>query len=71
MRCEQCHQAGLRPATFVYERELPDGTVLRREVEGFECPNCSDRVLLGRDAEEISREWFEAERASRQASTRS
>ena len=61
MKCEHCHQVDLRPATFVYERELPDGTALRREVEGLECPNCGDRVLLGREAEEISRQWFEPE----------
>ena len=71
MRCEHCHQADLRPAAFVYERKMPGGTVVRREVEGFECPNCNDRVLLSRDAGEISREWLEAERASRPAPTRS
>jgi predicted RNA-binding Zn-ribbon protein involved in translation (DUF1610 family) len=58
MRCENCRQADLAPSTFLYERITPDGTRLAVEVEGFECPNCADRVILGRDAERISREWY-------------
>jgi hypothetical protein len=58
MRCENCHQADLTATTFLYERVDSAGTGVRREVDGFECPNCADRVLRGRDAELISSEWF-------------
>ena len=62
MRCENCQRADLRPTTFLYERVAPSGTGVRREVEGFECPHCADRVLRGLDAESISREWFAIQR---------
>ncbi|MGI8927452.1 MAG: hypothetical protein ACR2HN_12520 [Tepidiformaceae bacterium] len=57
MNCDRCGDSQLWPARFTFERVTPDGKVLRMEVDGFECPACSEEVLLGRDAERISEEW--------------
>ena len=58
MKCANCNRAELVPAVFVYVRAKSHDAKVHLEVNGFECPNCSDRVLTGRDAEQISRDWF-------------
>lgn len=68
MRCENCREADLVPAAFVYERMTAAGECLRVDVQGFECPNCADRVIRGRDAERISRDWYAISRARTAAS---
>lgn len=56
-RCREC-SVGLIPEDFVFERATGDGRVLREEVSGYRCPSCNERVLMGRDAERISRRWY-------------
>ena len=57
-QCREC-SVDLVPEDFVYERETDDGLVLREDVSGYRCPSCDDQVLMGRDAERISRRWYE------------
>ena len=57
-RCRECSVA-LIPEDFVFERAVGDGRVLRERVSGHRCPSCGERVLAGRDAERISRRWYE------------
>lgn len=56
-RCREC-SVDLVPDDFVFERATDDGRVLREEVSGYRCPSCDERVLMGRDAERISRRWY-------------
>ena len=56
-RCREC-SVDLIPDDFVFERATGDGRVLREEVSGYRCPSCNERVLMGRDAERISRRWY-------------
>ena len=57
-QCWEC-SIDLIPEDFVYERTTDDGLHLREEVSGYRCPSCGERVLMGRDAERISRRWYE------------
>ena len=57
-RCRECSIV-LVPEDFVFERAVGDGRVLRERVSGHRCPSCGERVLKGRDAERISRRWYE------------
>lgn len=57
-QCWEC-SVDLVPEDFVYERETDDGLVLREDVSGYRCPSCDEQVLMGRDAERISRRWYE------------
>lgn len=55
MRCINCNEADLIPARFIVQL-TPGNHPIARAVDGFECPNCADRVLFGCDAEELSRD---------------
>lgn len=66
MRCDNCGIADLAPARFTYERVGPEGARLIRVVEGFECPSCRYQLIVGRDAETLSRDWY---RLTRRATT--
>ena len=57
-QCWEC-SVDLVPEDFVYERATDDGLVLREDVSGYRCPSCDEQVLMGRDAERISRRWYE------------
>ena len=61
-QCWEC-SVDLIPEDFVYERATDDGRVLREEVSGYRCPSCGEHVLMGRDAERISRRWRELRRS--------
>ena len=52
----------------MYERTTDDGRVLREDVSGYRCPSCGEQVLMGRDAERISRRWYELLRSRSPAS---
>ena len=56
-RCREC-SVDLVPDEFVFEWATGDGRVLREEVSSYRCPSCNERVLMGRDAERISRRWY-------------
>lgn len=57
MNCDECSGGELVPTRFTYARRAPDGSTLTMEVEGFACPACDHQLILGRDAERISRQW--------------
>ena len=54
MRCMNCNTADLVPARFTVSLASADGVEVGRDVDGFECPNCADRALVGSDAEAMS-----------------
>ena len=56
MNCKDCG-GKLIPAEFVFEKRTPVGGYFSQTVQGFKCQECGLRVLTGREAEKVSREW--------------